>query len=434
MYIGLHERDITPPLGCNMPGYYCERLADGVLDNLYCKAVVFKDSGLVLASENSAAMIVIDAVGFDRSVCEKVAERVSRFTKIPKENISVIATHTHLGIPTGEPISKMEEDYMESLICYASDTAICANNKAKKCDIYFGMGKAEGLCFNRDYVLEDGSICTNPARTLKLVKSYSGVNDFVPVVSFKDETGKVIGALIEYACHQDCVGGLKYSGDYSSIMSYELKKAYGKDFVSVYVPGACGDINNIDFIGGNTPNYRYMGEKLAAEAKKTIEESIKIEDAPIKVKSDFAEITIRRATKEQKEYAEKVMSGEISEVDQRVMLNKRILELLLEFEESMKNKAATDILPCKVINIGKLLIFNLPGELYHQFEDTVREKFRDYCVLFSELAGGDAGYFPVKELFGTFVYPTQLCRGSHFVPEGGYILTQKAIEAAESIL
>jgi hypothetical protein len=44
MYIGLYEREITPPIGLDMPGYYCERLSIGVLDKLYCKAVVISES------------------------------------------------------------------------------------------------------------------------------------------------------------------------------------------------------------------------------------------------------------------------------------------------------------------------------------------------------------------------------------------------------
>ncbi len=434
MYVGLHERDITPPIGCDMPGYYDERLSEGVLDKLYCKAVVFKDSAEILASENSAAMVVIDALELDEDFCKKVSERVSYFTNIPKENVSVTATHTHLGVPSGDPVSKRDEKFMEELVFMASDTAICANNKARKCDIYFGTGKAEGLCFNRDYILEDGSICTNPASVLKLVKSYSNVNDFVPVISFKDENGKVIGAVTEYACHQDCVGGRKYSGDYSSILSYELKKVYGESFISIYVPGACGDINHMDKIGKNTPDYRFIGEKLAKEVEKTVLESVKIEDAPIKVKADSVELTVRRATKEQIDFAEKVVSGEIKELDNRIMLQKKILWLLLDFEKKMENKKPTEILPYKIINIGKLLIFALPGEIYHQYEDKLREKFKDYKVILAELSCTQAGYFPVPELFGTLAYPTQLCQGSHFIKESGDVLIDAAVKSAESIL
>jgi len=37
--VGFYEKEITPPLGCCIPGYYTPRIADGVKDKLYCKAL-----------------------------------------------------------------------------------------------------------------------------------------------------------------------------------------------------------------------------------------------------------------------------------------------------------------------------------------------------------------------------------------------------------
>ena len=431
MYIGLYEREITPPIGLDMPGYYCERLSIGVLDKLYCKAVVISESEKI--NENSTAMVVVDAVELDRDFCRATAERAEKLSKISAFNISVTANHTHLGVPSGDPVAKRDEEFMDMLVKYCADAIFEASKRLTECEVCFGMGKAEGLCFNRDYLLEDGSICTNPSSKLKLVKSYSGVNEFLPVVSFKDKEGKVTGALIEYACHQDCVGGLKYSGDYSSILSYELKKAYGENFVSIYLPGASGDINNLDYIGKKTPDYVTMGKVLANEAQNVIAKSEKVNAENIKIKSDSVKLKIRRATKEQIEYAKKVVSGEIDEIDSRIMLNKTMLWLLLDFENKAETKPDFEELPIKIISIGDLYFFLLPGELYHQFEDRIRENFKDKKVILAELSNSEGGYFPVPELFGTYVYPTQLCQGSRFTPESGDILINKAIELGKCI-
>ena len=86
MYVGVYEREITPPIGCDMPGYYCERLSTGVLDKLFCKAVVISESDE--NSENAAAVVVVDAVELNREFCCAVAKRASEFSGIPTENIA----------------------------------------------------------------------------------------------------------------------------------------------------------------------------------------------------------------------------------------------------------------------------------------------------------------------------------------------------------
>ncbi|MEZ6081876.1 MAG: hypothetical protein R3C56_41240 [Pirellulaceae bacterium] len=40
--VGVAEHDITPPVGFPMAGYYYERLAEGTINPLKAKAVVFR--------------------------------------------------------------------------------------------------------------------------------------------------------------------------------------------------------------------------------------------------------------------------------------------------------------------------------------------------------------------------------------------------------
>ena len=176
-----------------------------------------------------------------------------------------------------------------------------------------------------------------------------------------------------------------------------------------------------------------MGKILAKETERVISKSEKVNAENIKLKSDSVKLKIRRASKEQKEYAEKVLSDPDFKLDKRIMLDKTILWLLLEFEKKAETNPDFEELPVKIIALNDLYIFLLPGELYHQFEDKIRESFKDKKVILAELSNSEGGYFPVPELFGTYVYPTQLCQGSRFTPESGDILTDKAIELGKSI-
>ena len=432
MYVGIYEREITPPVGCDMPGYYSQRLSQGILDKLYAKAVVISPDDKNM--ENAIALISIDMLSLKADLCAGVLERAEKLCGIKKNNISLTATHTHLGMPSGGTFSKRDDDVMNLLPKYVADAVLGAKMNLTECDIYFGTGEVKGLCFNRDYYIDDGSICTNPG-ALKdhIFKPYSGVNESLPIVSFKNKNGELIGILWEYACHQDCVGGLMVSGDYSSIVSKELKKVYGENFVSIYFPGASGDINNIDFIGGNTPDYVTMGKKLADESVKVLGSSEKIEGENIVCRRDELKFTIRRATKEEIEYAKKVVEDPSILPPKKVMLGDTIYKLLLDFEEKMENSLPYSIMPIKAMSVGELLLFFLPGELYHQYESKVREAFKGRKIFFSQLSNIGGGYFPVPELFGTYVYPTMLCEGSHFTPECGNVLTESTIKLANGL-
>jgi hypothetical protein len=55
--VGVAEQDITPPVGFPMAGYFHERLADGQIDPLKAKAIVFRGNG------QQAALVICDLTG-----------------------------------------------------------------------------------------------------------------------------------------------------------------------------------------------------------------------------------------------------------------------------------------------------------------------------------------------------------------------------------
>ena len=55
--VGLAETDITPPVGFPMAGYFHERLAEGQMDPLKAKCIVFR------TEQQQAALVVCDLIG-----------------------------------------------------------------------------------------------------------------------------------------------------------------------------------------------------------------------------------------------------------------------------------------------------------------------------------------------------------------------------------
>ena len=101
LLVGVAETDITPPVGFPMAGYYHERLAEGMIDPLKAKAIVFREG------DTAGAVVVCDLIGIATDLSREVRRRVSEKTGIPENNIGISATHSHTA-----------PDYMKELYLY----------------------------------------------------------------------------------------------------------------------------------------------------------------------------------------------------------------------------------------------------------------------------------------------------------------------------
>lgn len=69
--------------------------------------------------------------------------------------------------------------------------------------------------------------------------------EFYPCLYFCVISGKPRGAVVTFACHQDCTPGVRYSGAFSHVLSNEMKKEFGENFITVFLAGTSGDINHV---------------------------------------------------------------------------------------------------------------------------------------------------------------------------------------------
>src|SRR6266478_7944162 len=91
MLVGLASRDITPPLGYRLAGYYFERLATAVHDPLQAKAIVFGQGDVRFA------LVVCDLCQTSPEVVAQARTLASEQTGIPADHICISSTHTHTG-------------------------------------------------------------------------------------------------------------------------------------------------------------------------------------------------------------------------------------------------------------------------------------------------------------------------------------------------
>ena len=89
MRVGFYEKDITLPLGCDIPGYANRRLASDVKTRLYAKACVVEVDG------EYVAFLITDTLFIPRGIPDYVKSAVPEKTPILADRIFIGGTHSH---------------------------------------------------------------------------------------------------------------------------------------------------------------------------------------------------------------------------------------------------------------------------------------------------------------------------------------------------
>src|SRR5574341_924345 len=76
---------ITPPLGAPMAGYYYNRAAEGVHDDLHAKAIVLEQDGA------RAALVACDLASIPRDIVEQARKLAEKAAGIPAGNVMISA-------------------------------------------------------------------------------------------------------------------------------------------------------------------------------------------------------------------------------------------------------------------------------------------------------------------------------------------------------
>ena len=300
---GFYEKEITPPLGCGIPGYFNIRRGMDVLDRLYARAVVIKEG------DEKVAIISIDGLHPKTDICKNIAERVEMFTGIKRENLMISVTHSHTAIPfrfegiafaDDEIVADSIKGYIDVFTRLVADCVTLADKRLKKATPSFSKGEVLGISFCRDYYMKNGTPQTNPKRTSpEIIGPVTDSDKELPFLMVRDEQNNPMGAIIGFACHADCVSGEKLTGDYVSILEKELKKVYGNDFGMIFLLGCSGDVNHFDVTkeSDSADHYVKMGKKIAGETIKAEAFSEKLKETGLKSTLEY--ITIPRREVEQ---------------------------------------------------------------------------------------------------------------------------------------
>ncbi len=446
---GFYEKEITPPLDCDIPGYFLRRKAVGVSTRLYAKAVAIEADG------KAVIMITIDAENLPKCVYDRAVGIIKALTGIDERYVMINATHTHIGGPVENPSTyeapyfSIDMPYIEMLGRMVGDCGVLAYQRLEPMTAKYAMTNVTGIAFVRNYIMTDGSIMTNPGyQNPDIVRPVTESDSEFPVFFFFDESGKPRGMISNFALHHDSVridddayASRKYNSDYSGVLANEMKQDFGHDFVSIFINGTCGDINHCDFSlsreeSGKIIPYIRNGKKLADAARELYKSAKPFEIDCVDAVKETVDINRREISDEEiaelkQLIAELPFEGlrfSISQPQSREYRRARA-ERMLNIADMPKVVQA----PIQALRFGECVLYAIPSEVYVIYGKYIKANSPSKINLVAELAnGGPSCYIPSVEIYNTTSYESAPS-SAPFEIDTGERYSEKAIELGKKI-
>jgi hypothetical protein len=421
---GAAQTNITPFLGTSLCGYFQDRKAADVHDELHAKSLVLDDGTTKLA------FVICDVICVPKEVCDEAKALITQRVGLPPSHVLIAATHTHTA-PTTTPIfqSKPDPDYLRFLTRRIADAVQLAAGRLQPARWACGVGSEPRCVFNRRFRMRDGTVRMNPGyHNPDIVECVGPTDPDVAALVVETVEGAPIAALTNYALHYVGAPGHLVSADYFGMFAVELQRMAGASFVAMMSNGCSGDINNIDV--HNPPadrrpfaQTRKVARMVAAEVWRTWQSASFQTDVELAAAQTEVTCDVRKPMPEELAAYKATLSaaaGPDLNADE-MYARERILV------GEMPDTRSTYV---QAFRIGHVGVVALSGEIFCQFGLDLKAAAPLKPTFIIELANDYTGYVPTRIGHEQGGYETWLARSSYLAPDAG----EKMVDAALNLL
>ncbi len=424
-HAGAATSNVTPPLGSSINGGFQDGRAAYIHDELHARCLALDDG------KTQLVFVVVDSCVIGRDVFDAAKKLVQQATGLPVENLMMSATHSH-SCATAQAVGQSEPDpmYQRFLARRIADGVRRALHNRVPAKLGHGSAAVPGQVFNRRWKMQPGTIAPTPLGvTTDQVKTNPGVKNpnlvepagptdpEVAFLSVQTADGRPLALLANYSLHY--VGGVgpgHISSDYFGVFSSRIGELLGAGdaeppFVGLMSNGASGDINNIDFRGGQEKQPPYGRIKIVAEevaqavaaAVKQVEHRSSV---PLAAAQREVELGVRLPTSAEVEAARVVMqqSQLFPRMETMEQVYARETVLLADFPETVSA-------PLQVFRIGDLRVSAIPAEVFVEIGLDLKKRHAPTFTV--SLANAYHGYLPTPQQHALGGYETWRARSSY---------------------
>jgi hypothetical protein len=421
---GAATSNITPWLGVSINGGFRDHIATNVHDELHARCVVLDDG------QTRLALVVVDSCMVPRDIFDEAKRLASQRTGIPGSNMLMSATHTH-SAAAATPVFQSDPDpeYQKFLARRIADGVWRAANNLAPAKIGWGSAQVPDQVFNRRWFMKPEARLLDPFnRTNDRVKMNPpvGSNDLVEpagptdpqvvFISLQHTNGKPLALLANYSLHY-CggVGQGVISADYYGMFADRIQELLGADrqdppFVGAMANGTSGNINNVDFRGGQPKQALFGQMRLVANrvAQAVHEARGKIEHkewVPLKALQTEIALGVRKPTTTDYQWAKGILS-----TASQLLSPEEVYARETVLMHDYPNEVA---LILQALRIGDVGVAAIPCEVFVEIGLDLKKNSPWKPSFTISLANGYNGYLPTVEHFQLGGYETWRARSSY---------------------
>lgn len=422
MTAGFAQRCITPPPGLEIPGLFERRIALGTHDDLFARAMVYGEGA------SSVALVQVDAIVVPESVVHAARREARRLCGIPEKNCLIAATHTHSGGPLfGGFLSDPDPDYAAFAGREIAAAIAEAHRLRRPCLMGAGTASADGVAFNRRFVMKDGVTRTHPGKMNPEILDAAGPEDpRVTVIGFCDpQSLRPLGCVVNFACHATHMNGLLYSADYPRWIVETLRAVHGPEFGVVFLNGACGDVTQMDNRSPRPNEFGpYWCERTGRVAGAAALQALARMDYASGGGTARATAVVRAGIRESS-------AGDI-QAAKALLAKKKVSPADVETIYARETLAVAALRPrtraleIMAVRLGEAVLWGVPGEFFQDFALDVRAASPFPLTCCVELANGYHGYICTPESFAGGGYEIRTARSSFLDAAAGPSIVRTA--------
>jgi len=431
LHVGFAASRITPPVGAEIPGLFDKRLATGVADELYVRAVVVSDATWTVA------IAQVDAIALPNDVVRIARARIRRDTGIPAHCCLLAATHTHSGGPVAELFaSRADKRYLAQVTGAIGKTVARAWSSRLPAVIGTAITHAPGVAFNRRFAMKDGTQKTHPGKMNPDIDHPAGpADDTVTTIGFRHaKTFAPLGCIVNFGCHATHMNGVEFSADYPRWVVETLGSAYGEGFGAVFLNAPCGDVTQVDNCSPRAAEFgpywcERTGRAVDAAALLGLATMDYVKRATIDAAVTRLPCAIRRGTPAELKQARAVLARRALDCgDAEALYARELIEV-----ERMRRRSPRLRLEVQAIRLGDTFLWTVPAELFQAFALHVRAQspFPKTCGV--ELANGYHGYICTPEACACGGYEVRIARSSYLAEDTGARIARAAARLATAL-
>jgi len=396
---GVGSVDITPSEPVVLAGSPAPKKSSAVSTRLYAKALILSAGG------QKVAIVTLDTLKYPVEHVVRARQRIEQTTGIPATNVIICASHTHYG--------PLWSYYKDQLVTPIAEAVAMATRDLTPCRLGTAKGRAEGVSECRR-VIKDGQAWNRwqlaPGEAGKYPAEGPADPEF-DVLAVIGKDGRYKAVVYNFACHAANTRASVISADYPGDVQQFVQKHLGYEMSTLFLTGACGDVNPIYSV-----KRELFGDKLGGEIVRCLGQLEPISKPSLAIESREMQMPGRE-------------QPELKEAEIARNWPKQLEHYKKTFNDMKKREKPGYPFFFTGIRIGDdFAIVTNPDELFCETGMSIKRQSPFKHTMVAEQTNGAHGYVPTAKAFEGGSYETWFGEHSYLTTRAGEIIEKESLD------